>query len=281
MVGLPLWSHEVRPEGEVHGRTETKIHDFCLVLCELSTDPNQFAFTYATNTSIFNHFANISEVKMVGEELQVIRLKNDFYRDGFKKMMLALGVIITAVSLLIATSFYLFFAKPSPINFATDDEWRILPPIPLEKPYLSTANLLQWVSETFSTVFNFDFLNYAKKQGAYQPYFTENGWKKYNELLNFYVPINSVLRSKSVVVGALNGGPFIVNQGLLARRYAWWVQLPVNINFSGYDRSYTQPLILQALVVRVPTLNNLSGVAIENLVIVNQKQNNTTRIPGA
>jgi intracellular multiplication protein IcmL len=217
---------------------------------------------------------NIGEVNMVEEELQIIRLRNDFYRDGFQKLLLALGVITTAIGLLVAAFLYLFFVKPVPIHFATDDEWRILAPIPVDKPYLSTANLLQWVSETFSTVFNFDFLNYSKKQAEYQQYFTENGLKKYTDLLNFYVPISSVQKSKSVIVGTLNGGPFIVNQGLLNKRYAWWVQLPININFSGYDRNYTQPLVLQVLVVRVPTLNNLSGVVIDNLVIVNQKQNN-------
>jgi intracellular multiplication protein IcmL len=216
---------------------------------------------------------------MVGEELQVIHLRNDFYRDGFQKMVFALGVITVAISLLIATSLYLFLVKPTPIRFATDDEWRVLPSIPVDKPYLTTANLLQWVSETFSTIFDFDFLNYSKKQLEYQHYFTENGWKKYNDLLNIYVPINSVQRSKSVIVGALNGAPFIVNQGLLAKQYGWWVQIPININFSGYDKSYTQPLILQALIVRVSTLNNLSGVVIDNLVIMNQKQNNPS--PGS
>ena len=55
---------------------------------------------------------------MAGEELQVIRLRNDFYRDGFKKMMFALSILLTAVILLIATSIYLFVNKPQPITFA-------------------------------------------------------------------------------------------------------------------------------------------------------------------
>jgi intracellular multiplication protein IcmL len=221
---------------------------------------------------------NRGEVKMAEEELQVIRLRNDFYRDGFKTIVLALGVITTAIILLIASSFYLYLSKPVPVKFATDDEWRILPPIPVDKPYLSTANLLQWVSETFSTVFNFDFINYSIKRAEYQQYFTENGWKKYNELIDLYLPILAVESSKSVVRGTANGGPFIVNQGLLAKRYAWWVQMPININFSGVDKSYIQSLVLQALVVRVSTLNNLSGVAIDNLIVVNQNEKRTGNI---
>jgi intracellular multiplication protein IcmL len=217
----------------------------------------------------------MGEVKMADEGLHVIRIRNDFYRDGFGRLVLALSVIVVALIFLIMASIYIYVATPVPVNFATDAEWRILPPVPINKPYLSTANLLQWVSESFSTMFNFDFLNYENKHAEYEHYFTENGWKKYNDLLNMYIPIGSIQNSKSVVTGVADGAPFVVNQGLLSGRYAWWVQMPINVRFSGYNRNYLQSFVLQALVVRVPTLNNLSGVAIDNLVIVSQKLNST------
>ena len=49
---------------------------------------------------------------------------------------------------------------------------------------------------------------------------------------------------------------------------SWWVQMLININYSG---GYTQPLNLQVLIVRVPTLNNLYGVAIENIIFPENK----------
>lgn len=219
---------------------------------------------------------NMGGITMADEELQVIRLRNDFYRDGFKKMIFALGTLITAVILLIATSVYLFVDKPLPVTFATDDDWRILPPVPIDKPYLSDANLLQWISETFSTIFSFDFLTYEKKRGANQLYFTDNGWKKYNEFLTNNLPNNSVQTSKAVITGVPNGGPSIRNQGILpAKKYAWLIRIPIKIDYIGYNRSFSQIFEFQALVVRTPTLDNLSGVAIDDLIVISQKQNTT------
>ncbi|MBV8803277.1 MAG: DotI/IcmL/TraM family protein [Gammaproteobacteria bacterium] len=228
------------------------------------------------NTGAILFIANMGEVTMAEEELQVIRLRNDFYRDGFKKMIFVLGVLTTSTLLLIGTSVYLFINKPSPVTFTTDDDWRILPPVPIDKPYLSDANLLQWVSETLSTIFNFDFLTYENKRQVNQLHFTENGLKKYNEFLNSYLPNNSLQISKAVVTGVANGGPYILNQGILPpKKYAWWVQMPIKIDFVGYNRSYSQIFVFQALIIRVPTLDNLAGVAIDNLVIVSQKSNTT------
>jgi len=213
---------------------------------------------------------------MAEEELQVIRLRNDFYRDGFKKMIFALSILMTAVILLIASSIYLFVDKPKPVTFSTDDEWRILSPVSIDKPYLSDANLLQWISETFATIFNLDFLTYENKRETNQLYFTDNGWKKYNDFLNNYLPNNSVQTSKAVISGVANGGPYILNQGILpAKKYAWWIQMPIKIDFVGYNRNYSQIFVLQALIVRVSTLDNLAGVAIDNLVVISQKQNTT------
>jgi hypothetical protein len=69
--------------------------------------------------------------------------------------------------------------------------------------------------------------------------------------------------------------PFILNQGLLLGRYGWWVQMPMTIKYIGNNLVPAQTLKLQVLVVRVPTLNNLSGVGIDN-IIVDKNTNNLT-----
>jgi hypothetical protein len=141
---------------------------------------------------------------------------------------------------------------------------------------LSDANVSQWLSETLSTIFDFDFLNYDTKRLSFEPYFTEDGWKKYNELLNTFFPANGIQTSKAVLSGSAYGGPVILNQGPLStKKYAWWIQMPIRITFSGYNRNFKQIFVLQALIVRIPTVDNLSGVAIDNLIVVSQRQDNT------
>src|SRR5688572_30035886 len=90
-----------------------------------------------------------------------IQLKNDFYRDGFYKVLLALGLILIAIFLLVALSLYLHFSKPEPVDFSVGTEFRVLQPVPTDQPYLSTADLLQWVSQTLPKVFSYDFVSYS------------------------------------------------------------------------------------------------------------------------
>ena len=205
---------------------------------------------------------------MALDALQVIRLRNDFYRDGFHKILLGLGMILLAIILLVAMSLYLFLGKGGGVDVACDNEWRIVPPVPLNQPYLKTADLIQWVSTVLPTVFTYDFINYKDQLNANTPNFTGTGWSKLLEVLNNYEVYNAVTQAKLFVNGSAGGAPFILNQGLLSGKYGWWVQMPINLGYSSYERKYTQPITLQVLVIRIPTLNNLYGVAIDNVVVV-------------
>jgi len=92
-------------------------------------------------------------------------------------------------------------------------------------------------------------------------------------MLNIFVAYNAIQSSKSFVNGSPGGAPFILNQGLLSGKYGWWVQMPVNVSYSSLEGGKTLSLVLQALVIRVPTLDNLYGVAIDNVILVsNNKQ---------
>lgn len=210
---------------------------------------------------------------MAGEELQVVRLRDDFYRDGFYKVLIALVTMMTAIGFLIALSLYLYLAKPAPVNFSADNEWRLLPPIPVDQVYLNPADLVQWVSETLPSAFTFDFVNYTRQLKEKAQYFTPNGWKKYLDHVNVYANYNSIDKAKQFLNSNPTGAPTITNQGLLNGRYAWWVQMPMDLNYITAERKYTVSIVLQVLVVRVPTLNNLYGVGIDNMVIANQAAN--------
>lgn len=204
---------------------------------------------------------------MAEEELQIIRLRDDFYRDGFYKALAVLLALFAILFLLVMTSLYLFFTKPSPVGFSADNEWRILPPVPVNQPYLKAPDLIQWVANVMPTVFNYGYLNYAETLKGNAPYFTDNGWKKFLEFVNTYADYNSINSSKVFINATPSGAPFILNSGLLEGRYAWWVQIPLNIIYSGASQTKTVSVVFQVLVVRIPTINNLYGVAIENMVV--------------
>ena len=204
---------------------------------------------------------------MPEEDSRIVTLQDDFYRDSFGKVIFIIISICIAIGFVVATAVYLHVTKPSPVTFPVYTEWRVQPDVPLDKPYLTTPEMLQWVSDVIPASFTYDFNQYDVQLKKVTQYFTPNGWKIFLNQLNNYISYTTMINNKLFVNSNPTSAPFVLNPGLLAGRYAWWVQMPIDINFVGYNRSYKQNLTLQILVVRVSTLNNLSGVAIDNVIV--------------
>lgn len=203
---------------------------------------------------------------MADEAAEVVRIQDHFYRDGFNKTLIAFGVLSAAIVLLLSTSIYLVVTKPAPVVFATGKDWRMLPPVSLDQPFLKTPDLLQWVSEMVGDIFTFDFIRYANQLNSYKHFFTDAGWKKFQELLNVRINSEMVQSRKWFVSASAAGAPFVLKQGVLLGKYSWWVQIPLKINYSGSTGSNSVALTVQFLVVRAGTLDDINGVIIDDIV---------------
>lgn len=208
---------------------------------------------------------------MAEEGLQTVQIKTDFYRDSFGKVIFIIASIFLAIIFLIAVALYLHYEQPPPIVFNVDKEWRVKPEVPLDQPYLPTAEVLQWVGEIIPRVFTLDYYHYNDQLKSFQNYFTENGWKIYQNQLNIYANSNDTQQKKLFLMAAPSGAPYIVKEGLLTGRYGWWVQMPITIQYIGGQRTLSNEITLQILVLRVSTLNNLAGVAIDNIIVTDKE----------
>jgi intracellular multiplication protein IcmL len=207
---------------------------------------------------------------MAEEELQVVQLQKDFYRDGFSKLLLIIIGFVFVVALLGLISLRLYLEKPAPETFPVDAEWRVQPEVPLSQPYMPTPDLLQWVNDSIQKAFTLDFYNYNDQLKNISQFFTQNGWQAFLNQLNIYANYNNVQAYKMFINATPTSAPIILQQGLLSGVYGWWVQMPIDINYASYTKASKQSLLLQMLVVRVSTLNNLSGVGIENVIVANK-----------
>ncbi len=203
------------------------------------------------------------------EELssQVAHFRDDFYRDGFRVILLSLGMVVGAIGLLIVVSFYFLVHQVVPITFPVYQDWRIQADVPVDQPYLHIADLLQWVSKAMPQIFEFDFINYNQELQTDTVYFTNNGWAKFLALTSAYMSHDDVMKNKVFVQAIPSGAPVVLNQGAVDGKYAWWVQMPLVVRYSDVDGNNRDiKLLIQVLVIRVPTLDNLDGVAIENII---------------
>lgn len=204
---------------------------------------------------------------MITHDDSIVELRNEFYRDSFGKIIFVMVGILIAIGILIALSIYITLHKPKPVFFTVDDERRVQPSVAITEAYLTTADVLQWVSNALPESFVYDFVHYNQQLNSVSSYFTKNGWKVFLNQLNNYANYNNVQKNRLFVNGTPAGAPFILNEGLLSGRYAWWIQIPLTITYAGLHPLQSKILTLQVLVVRVSTLDNLSGVAIDNVIV--------------
>jgi intracellular multiplication protein IcmL len=204
----------------------------------------------------------------MAEEIDVVKLRDSFYRDSIAKVIFVIASVCGVIAILAALSIYLYLDKPPPITFPVGDEMRVQPPVPLNQPYLSRPDLLQWVADVLPKSFNLDFNYYNDQLKVIQNNFTQDGWQTFLNQLNIYANYNNVQAYKLFVTSTPLSAPFVLREGVIQEtgKYGWWVQMPVTINYAGFKPPPSVNLTLQLLVVRVPTLNNLMGVGIDNVI---------------
>lgn len=206
---------------------------------------------------------------MADEESIVVELQDHFYRDRFGVVFIILACIASVILALAFLSYYLHSQKPPPINFGVYEDWRIQGDIPITESYISEADLLQHTSDILKKVFVFNFYHFDAQLSDYRQYFTESGWEAFQKQLGSVLNPDKFKAEKQFSTSAPTAAPYILNKGILSGRFAWWVQAPVKIILLGGEGAEIK-LKLQLLLVRVSTLNNLSGVAIENVISADQ-----------
>lgn len=205
---------------------------------------------------------------MTDEKVVKVELKDNFYRDSFGKVIFIIMGLAISIIALIATSIYLYLSAPPPLIFPVQNEMRVLAPVPLDQPYLSSPEVLQWVADVLPKSFDFDFNHYNDQIKAMEVHFTNDGWKQFVNQLNMYANYNNVQAYKLFIRGTPASAPAIVQKGLIEEtgQYGWKVEMQVNITYAGYQPLPNKLVTFQMLIVRVPTLNNLKGVGIDKII---------------
>lgn len=198
----------------------------------------------------------------------IVTLQDQFYCDSAGKVWFAIVSAGVLLLCMLALSIYLYRDQPPPITFKVEKEMRVLGSVPLSDPYLTSPEVLQWVTDVFMNVFTLDFNHYNAQLKRNSQSFTADGWKAFLNYLNTYANYNNVQAYKLFVNSSPAAAPIIDNQAVISEsgKYGWWVRVPVNINYAGYKPPQNTTITFLVLVVRVSTLNNLNGVAIENVV---------------
>ena len=210
------------------------------------------------------------EIKMdkeVSSGLGTVVIRNEFYRDGYRsllKMTLIQSIVILA---LVGAMYYIVKVnQPQHFYFATTEDGRLIPMVPLSQPNLSTPALMSWVAQATTEVMTFGFNDYRRRLQESSRNFTKRGWESFTQALQRSRIIEMLEVNQQIITAAPKGAPILQSEGLVAGRYQWVVEIPLVLTYRSGAKTSNTGLLVTVIIVRVPRLESANGVGIEQWI---------------
>lgn len=186
--------------------------------------------------------------------LEQVKLRNDFYKDGFRKVILALlGSVLLNIILVVALLMH-GQKEPEKFFFATTGDGQLIPLYPTVMPVVTTATVINWASMNVPNIYSLDFIHYRAQLNTVQQYFTPGGWTQFQAA--FASQLNEILTNKWIVSAASNGVPVVTGEGVFNGVYMWQLQMPLTISFQQGATATTRNVLLTLVIARV---NNVAA----------------------
>ncbi len=199
--------------------------------------------------------------------LGAVMIRNEFYRDGYRTILkLALLQTLVILGLIGAMLFVVHVHQPENRYFATTEDGRLIPMVPLSEPNLSTPALMSWVTQAATEVMTFGFSDYRRRLQEASRNFTRRGWESFTRALQQSRIIEVVEANDQVLTSAPRGAPVLVQEGVAAGRYRWIIELPMILTYQAGSARRNERLMVTLVVVRVSRLESSSGVGIEQWI---------------
>ncbi|AHE67903.1 type IVB secretion system apparatus protein IcmL/DotI [Legionella oakridgensis] len=204
---------------------------------------------------------------MAEDALTAVVMRNKFYRDGQRKIILILMISMTANFILGGILTYIMTHPPEPKYFATSINGRITPLFPLNEPNQSDSAVLQWANQAAIAAFSYNFVNYRSELQAASGFFTAEGWTQFLNALQQSNNLDAVKAKKLIVSAVATRAPIILQKGILNNRFSWRVQMPILVTYQSASEFSQQNNVVTMLITRVSTLNSPRGIGIAQFVV--------------
>ncbi len=204
---------------------------------------------------------------MAEDALTSVTLRNDFYKDGQRKIIIILLVSLAANLVQGFLLTYIIMNPPAPKYFATTINGRITPLFALNEPNQSDSAVLQWANQAAIATYTYNFVNYRTELQASSGFFTSEGWNQFLTALQQSNNLDAVKAKKLIVSAVATRAPIILQKGILNGRYSWRVQMPVLVTYQSASEFTQQNNVVTMLITRISTLNSPRGIGISQFVV--------------
>ena len=96
------------------------------------------------------------------DALVLVFSRNAFYRRLHFLALAAFGMMIVAIVILIGVLVYISKNQSPPLYFATDNVGRLVQIAPVQRPIMTTDDVVIWAMEAVQAAYSFDYINYRR-----------------------------------------------------------------------------------------------------------------------
>lgn len=194
-------------------------------------------------------------------------VRNEFYRDGYRTLLkVAFIEAIAIIGLIVAMVIIVNVYQPENRYFATTEDGRVVPMVPMSEPNLSRPALLSWAAQSATETMTFGFHDYRRRLQEASRHFTRQGWGSFVKALQDAGIVEAVEANRQVISAAPRAAPTILSEGVMNGVYQWRVEMPMMITYQYGQQQRNVSMNIQLTVVRVPRLESPNGVGIEQWV---------------
>ncbi len=203
------------------------------------------------------------------EGMSKVTHRNDFYRDGDKKLFIAAFVSIIGLAIQSAIAFTAFTAKNERVYFATDKSGSLIQLVALGQPNQKDSVVAQWVSNALTDTFSFNFHDYADRLNkSTMAWFTKEGGDGLLQALSSVGVIDALKERKMILSLALEHTPVLIKQGPDQNGvWTWTFQMKAVMTYRTQSHEFSNPVTFMIQVNRRSVMDNAEGLGITKVIM--------------
>lgn len=168
--------------------------------------------------------------------------------------------------LLIIAVIFLGSKEPQYRYFFMGSDGRLIEEVPLDRPFQSDDDIIQYVANTVAKTYTFDFVNFRNQFMEVRENYTNEGWANFEQSL-VRDNILTIVRQNNLVTSAIpTGAPVISDRSVINGVAIMKIQFPMVISYSGERNFSDVKLTMTVTVQRVDPKINPRGIGIVSII---------------
>lgn len=206
----------------------------------------------------------------VGEGLKTVQHRNDFYKEGDKKLFFVAGFVSVVLIIQIFIAFLGFNARNERVYFATDPNGSLIKMQMLNQPNQKDPVVAQWVSNALVDTFTANWRNLDTHQNeATMRWFTDDGAKELLKALKDSGNFDVITEKRMLLNTSLDSTPILVGKSPANTQgvFQWVFQVDGLMTFYTQTQQFTNKVRFMVTVERRSMLEDVSGLGISKVVM--------------